>query len=201
MEEFISLLTGFARRLAEAHEHIADLHALIADLQARIERMGRAGKVTDVDATKWLARFEIGLDDDGNSVKSPWLPYSQHAGDRKVHSLPSVGQQVMCFNPDGSPDFTLGMLMPYHWYDQIQSPSTDPNADVATRGSTVDTTRPGSRVITADKNAAVNIQKDGWVMATVQGTPQFVIYDAGAHKYYTIDPAALVETQKPPDPT
>jgi hypothetical protein len=186
--------------LDEVFEALGRLFQGQADLEARIERMFRKGKVTDVDATKHLYRQEIGLDDDQNPVKSPWLPYSQIAGARKSHSPPSVGEQYLLINPDGSPDFTQGLGVPHGWYDKALSPSTDPAADVTTRGSTIDTTKPGSRVISADKQSAVNIQKDGWVMATVKGTPKFVIFDAAAQVYYQIDPAALKPTDPPPAP-
>jgi phage baseplate assembly protein gpV len=135
------------RALLEIHEALGELFSRHADIEARIERMFRKGKVTDVDATKGLARTEIGLDDQGQSVKSPWLPYAQHAGDRKSHSPPSVGQQMMVINPDGSPDFTQGLIVPHGWYDQNPSPSTDPASDVTTRGTTKDTTTASSRVL------------------------------------------------------
>lgn len=137
----------FARALREVHDLLGRLFQGQADLEARLERMFRKGKVTDVDATKHLYRQEIGKDDDGNPVKSPWLPYTQHAGDRKSHSPPSVGEQFMLMNPDGSPDFTQGLGVPHGWYDLNPSPSTDPNADVTTRGSTKDTTTVSSRKI------------------------------------------------------
>lgn len=125
----------------EMHRHIADLHARHADLEARIERMLRKGKVTDVDMEKHLYRQEIGLDDQGQSVKSPWLPYSQQAGGRKGHSPPTVGEQFLLVNPDGSPDFTQAVGVPHGWYDKNPSPSKDPAADVYTRANTTDTTK------------------------------------------------------------
>lgn len=135
------------RALLEIHEALGEMFSRHADLEARIERMFRKGKVTDVDATKGLYRQEIGLDDQGQTVKSPWAPYSQIAGARKSHSPPSVGEQYLLINPDGSPDFTQGLGVPHGWYDQNLSPSTDPAADVTTRGTTKDTTTASSRVL------------------------------------------------------
>lgn len=194
-------LSALERALRELQEHVADLIAGHADIEARIERMARKGKVTDVDTSKHRYRQEIGLDDDGNPVKSPWLPYSQVAGGRKVHSPPTVGEQYLLFNPDGSPDFTQGIGLPHGWYDDNPSPSTAEDTDVAVRGTTKDTTKAGSRVIAADDKSALNVQKNGWVMATVKGLTKFVIYDVDAKIHYMISPAALVPTDKPPDPS
>jgi hypothetical protein len=46
------------RTLLEIHEALGELFSRHADLEARIERMFRKGKVTDVDATKGLYRQE-----------------------------------------------------------------------------------------------------------------------------------------------
>ncbi len=194
-------LAAIERAFREVHEHLAELIAGHADLEARIERMFRKGKVTDVDATQHLYRQEIGLDDDGNTVKSPWLPYTQVAGSRKVHSPPSVGEQYLLVNPDGSPDFTQGVGVPHGWYDANPSPSTAADQTVATQGTTKDTTYAGARVIAADDKSALNVQKNGWVMATVKGTAQFVIFDALSQQYLQINPAAFVPTDPPPSPS
>ena len=97
--------------------------------------------MTDVDATKHLVRMEIGRNCDGsNQVKSPWLPYAQVAGGAgglNVHSVPAVGEQMILANPDGSADFTQGIVFRHGWYTANPSPSTDPNADVTVRGTTV----------------------------------------------------------------
>jgi phage baseplate assembly protein gpV len=130
-------LFALEQALRHLQEHVTDLTAAHADLEARIERTHRKGKVTDVDAKKHLYRQEIGLDDNGNTVKSPWLPYAQIAGDLKVHSPPTVGEQYLIVNPDGSPDFTQSVGVPHGWYDKNPSPSTDPHADVTVRGTTL----------------------------------------------------------------
>lgn len=194
-------LTALSTAFRELQEHVADLIAGHADVEARIERLFRKGKVTDVDTTNALYRQEIGLDDDGNTVKSPWLPYSQVAGARKVHAPPSVGEQYLLVNPDGSPDFTQGLGVPHGWYDANPSPSTAADQTVATQGTTKDTTFSGARVIAADDKSVLNVQKDGWVMATVRTTARFVIFDAEAKIYWTIDPAALLPVDRPPDPS
>jgi len=134
------MLEQLGETLRHVIERVAELQAGHADLEARIERLFRKGKVTDVDATKHLYRQEIGLDDDGQPVKSPWLPYSQRAGARKEHSPPSVGEQYLLINPDGGPDFTMGLGLPHGWYNENPSPSTDPASDVTVRGNVTETT-------------------------------------------------------------
>lgn len=135
---------GQGRHLAhlhEIHDHLSHLHARIADLEARTERQHRKGVVTDVDPVKHLVRTEIGRDcAGGGQTKSPWLPYAQHAGGQQglnVHSVPTVGEQVMVHNPDGSPDFTQGLVVRHGFYSANPSPSIDPHADVTVRGTTV----------------------------------------------------------------
>jgi phage baseplate assembly protein gpV len=163
------------RALLEIHEALGELFSRHADLEARIERMFRKGKVTDVDATKGLYRQEIGLDDQGQTVKSPWAPYSQIAGARKSHSPPSVGEQYLLVNPDGSPDFTQGLGVPHGWYDQNPSPSTDPAADVDVRGTTTDTRTTSSRTIAVGGSSVAIVDgsitlKSGGVTMVVSGS-------------------------------
>ena len=69
---------GHFAHLHEIHDHISQLHARVADLEARIERKMRKGLVTDVDATKHLARMEIGRDCDGSN-QSGGLAGPQHS--------------------------------------------------------------------------------------------------------------------------
>lgn len=134
------------------HDLVAGLeaaHARIAELEARHERMFRPGTVTDVDAKKQLYRQEIGLDPDGQPVKSAWRPYSQVAGDRKKHDPPSVGQQFMFISPDG--DHAQGFGVPLTWSNNNPAPSQDGDAYVDKVGSkNTDTQKDGSREIKVD---------------------------------------------------
>ncbi len=109
--------------ILELQRAVTELTAKNADIEAKFERMFRPGKVTDVDAAKQLYRQEIGLDKDGAPVKGPWIPYSQVAGARKVHSPPSVGQQMMMISPDGDPAQAFGV--PLTWSNENASPSQD----------------------------------------------------------------------------
>lgn len=119
---------------------IIELREMHADLQARVERMFRPGKVTDVDAAKGLYRQEIGTDaETGEPIKGPWVPVSQTAGGRKSHSMPSVGQGMMMISPDG--DLSQAFGIPHHWSDSNPSPSQSGDEDVDTRGAAKDTMR------------------------------------------------------------
>lgn len=157
-------MTDLSLAIGEIHEALAELYAGHADLEARIERMFRKGKVTDVDAVNGLYRQEIGLDDQGQTVKSPWLHYSQHAGARKTHTPPSVGEQFIIANPDGSPDFSQGIGFPASWYDKNPTPSTDPAADVTTRGTTKDTNTASMRKIEVGSSSITIV--DGLITLT-----------------------------------
>jgi phage baseplate assembly protein V len=141
-----------------------DLSDELDFLKARLERVHRHGTVTDVDGTKHLIRMQIG----GTAsapMKSPWIPYLQHAGARKSHSMPSVGQQMHMFSPDG--DFDQAFAAPLIWSDADPSPSTDPNVDVTTRGTTTDTTTSSSRTIKVG-GASIAVV-DGSITLTVGG--------------------------------
>lgn len=181
--------------LREIHGHISALHARVADLEARHERQHRKGVVTDVDATKHQLRMEIGRDCDGtNQVKSPWLPYAQIAGGQSglnVHSVPTVGEQVMLTNPDGSPDFSQGLIVRHGWYSTNPSPSTDPNADVTVRGTTLNV-----RSMTSIAHS-IGGQLSGQLMSTITGGITRVMDKLGHHlsaPNATVDSSAQTHT-------
>ncbi|MCW2319187.1 hypothetical protein M2322_004756 [Rhodoblastus acidophilus] len=117
--------------MREVHEALSAALDRIAELEKRVERMFRVGKVTDVDPAKQLYRQEIGLDPDGQPVKSPWIRYSQIAGARKSHSPPSKGQQMLMISPDG--EFRTALGVPHGWSDENPAPS-DKDEDVEVRG-------------------------------------------------------------------
>jgi phage baseplate assembly protein gpV len=100
-------------------------------LEQRIASMNIQGKVTDVDAAKGLYRQTVGKDDDGQDVKSPWVPYAQHAGQVKIHLPPSVGQ-LMSLNSNG--DMQNGHGVPLSWSDSNQAPNDKGNENTATFG-------------------------------------------------------------------
>ncbi len=114
-------MTDVVTAIAELQHALTAALDRVAQLEGRHERMFRKGKVTDVDAKKQLYRQVVGTDPDGQDVKSPWIPYGQIAGALKIHSPPTVGQQMMLVSPDG--DFPQAFGLPYTWSDDNPSPS------------------------------------------------------------------------------
>jgi phage baseplate assembly protein V len=134
-------------RVRQLEREVADLHSLARRLLSRqaitddrLDKMVRHGKVTDVDTQKQLARIEIG-NKDGAVLKSPWVPYAQHAGtdgqgagqgSYKFHNPPVVGQQMTLLSPNG--EFRQAVIMPFTWYDKAASPSQATDEHVITYG-------------------------------------------------------------------
>ena len=118
--------------------------AIFERLQEHERRLGGAemkGKATHVDPAKQLFRMEIGKDEDGQPVLSPWRPYKQTAGAMKFHNPPSVGQPMVLRSETG--DIDQGTGEPFHWNDDNKTPSTDGDTHKMTFGSVTITIEPG----------------------------------------------------------
>ena len=112
---------------------LSELVQRLNELDRRVSGMIRQGRVTDVDPAKQLVRLEIGRDENGQPVKGPWVPYAQHAGALKLHTPPSVGQQMTAISPSGDPQ--QATAMPFTWSGENSSPSQAGNEHVLTFGS------------------------------------------------------------------
>jgi len=112
----------------------------LADIKRRLENSERHGVVHAVDVDKKKCRLRIGGTDE-EPFLTPWVPYSQVAGDLKIHSPPSVGQQMTFRCPDG--DFRQGCVIPYTWSNQNPSPSDRTDEHVTTFGQSKQTIREG----------------------------------------------------------
>ena len=97
--------------------------ARLTEMERRQAGMEIRGKVAAVDPEKALAKIEIGEDEDGTPVLSPWVPYAQKAGALKLHSAPSVGEPMVIRSESG--DIQQGTLYPHHWSDENPAPSQD----------------------------------------------------------------------------
>lgn len=128
--------------LNEVIQSLAEAHAHIASLQWSKDNSVVHGTVCDVDTKKQRCRIVIGKDEDDKDVKSPWIPYSQIAGTRKVHSAPSKGQQMTVMAPNG--DYSQSMAFPFTWSDNNPSPSEKGDEDIDLRGKTKRTQKDGS---------------------------------------------------------
>ncbi|MBB4042016.1 hypothetical protein GGR34_003701 [Microvirga flocculans] len=101
-------------------EILLRLDAEVAELKRRFENSQRVGVVKEVDPAKGRVRLQVG-GTDGEPFLTPWVPYAQVAGDLKIHSPPSIGQQMILICPDG--DFRQGMALPFTFSKQNPSPS------------------------------------------------------------------------------
>ena len=112
---------------------LAELVVRIAELERRFANMMRHGTVEEVDAKKQRLRIRLGEGDDGAPFIGPWVPYAQFAGDLKLHTPPSKGQQMTMLNPTG--DFRQAVAIPLTWSDRNQSPSDKETEHVLAFGS------------------------------------------------------------------
>lgn len=131
-----------------------------AELERKVSGMVRAGAVTDVDSKKHRVRLEVGRDGDGNVVKGPWIPYTQIAGALRVHTPPSVGQQMMAVSPSGDP--AQAAAMPFTWSGANPAPSQAANEHVVRFGGMTITLKNGELAISGGKitHDGRNIGKD-----------------------------------------
>lgn len=111
------------------HEQFIGALRDLADIKRRLDNTVRHGPVAEVDAKKQRVRLKIGGTDQEPQL-SPWIPYGQVAGAVKLHTPPSVGQQMTMFAPTG--DFRQAMAMPFTWSDDNKSPGEKPDEHVLT---------------------------------------------------------------------
>jgi len=138
--------------------------ARLAELERRVAMQGTAGTVASVDAAKGTVRLKIGKDEDGADVLSPPVPYAQIAGALKVHSPPSVGQQMMLMAPGG--DIEQAAAMPFTWSDQNTTPNDKGDENTLTFGDVRIDLKGGEIIVTAPKFKIVA----GGVTHTIDGT-------------------------------
>lgn len=118
-----ALLQSLIREVRALQGRLSDVEAAHNDLRDRHARMLMPGTVGDVDAANGKYRHVVGVDENGGTVLGPWQPYSQHAGDLKLHTPPSKGQQMLFVSPNG--DFEQGIGFPFGWSTANPSPSQD----------------------------------------------------------------------------
>lgn len=113
-------------------EQLLNLFQRVSDLERRLARMVRHGPVDEVNASEGWVRLNLGEGDEG-SLLSPKIPYAQMAGDLKVHSPPSKGQNMTILSAAG--DMRQAIALPMTWSDQNASPSDKGDENVLTYGS------------------------------------------------------------------
>lgn len=100
-------------------------------LERRAESMMAHGTVAQVDPAKGRVRLRLGGSDD-KPFLSPWIPYAQIAGALKVHTPPSVGQQMTAISPCG--DLRQACALPMTFSEANASPSQSGEENVVTYG-------------------------------------------------------------------
>ncbi len=147
---------------------IIDLNNRLSALERRLAGSMRHGPVEEVNIEEGWVRLNLGEGDSG-PLLSPKIPYAQVAGALKVHSPPSVGQQMTVFSPTG--DMRQGVAMPLTWSDNEKDPHDGANpvitygsvkveiqddaAVVTTSGATISISG-GDVTVTADGPVTVN---------------------------------------------
>jgi hypothetical protein len=163
---------------------VRTLLSRITELERRIGGMNMKGRVTDVDPATKKVRFEIGQDEDGNPVKSPWVLVKQRAGALKIFSMPSVGELVEGTSDCG--DIAQATVSPCHWTDDNQSPSDDGEIHKLTFGDVVFTLSSGGVLLEA---GGVTYRFDGTGFVQQGGKQEHDGKNVGAdHKHVSAPP-------------
>lgn len=115
----------------DATKLFVDLFRRVAELERRADGMVKQGPVAEVDAAAGTVRIRLG-GTDSEPFLSPPIPYAQFAGALKVHTPPSVGQQMTVISGVG--DFRQGLALPMTWSDQNAAPSDKGDENVVTFG-------------------------------------------------------------------
>lgn len=120
----------------------------IAEIERRQDSRVTQGKVAEVDPKAGTVRLRLGGTDAEPFLSAP-VPYAQVAGALKVHSPPSVGQQMTLLS--GAGDFRQGLAIPMTWSDANPSPSDKGDEHVLKFGSTTVTIKSGEIIVDATK--------------------------------------------------
>ena len=110
----------------------SDLFHRVSDLERRVANTVRHGTVHEVNAGEGWVRIDLGDGDDGKHLSAK-IPYAQMAGGLKLHSPPTVGQQMTMISPGG--DAAQAVAMPLTWSESTASPSDQGDEHVLTFGS------------------------------------------------------------------
>lgn len=111
---------------------LTDIIRRQSETDRRLDGMVKQGAVAEVDPKNGTVRLHLG-GSDGDDFLSPHIPYAQMAGGLKVHSPPTVGQQMTILS--GSGDFRQGLALPMTWSDNNRAPSEKGDENVITFGN------------------------------------------------------------------
>ena len=90
-----------------AVRELVELVSRVAELERRFAGVLRHGTVAEVDPERQRVRLDLGPAHGAEGrFLSPWVPYAQFSGALRVHTPPTVGQQLTAMSPSG--DFSAG---------------------------------------------------------------------------------------------
>lgn len=114
-------------------ELLADFARRIAELERRQDGIIKRGRVVEVDPESARVRLRLNEESAPEPFLSPWVPYAQIAGALKVHTPPSVDQQMVIISETG--DLQQGVAVPMTWSERNEAPSKQGDEHVITFGS------------------------------------------------------------------
>jgi len=117
-----------------AIKELVELVSRVTDMERRMASVMRHGTVAEVDPGKQRVRINFGPAHGGEGeFLSPWIPYAQFSGALRVHTPPTVGQQLTAMSPTG--DFQQAVAVPLTHHNANPSPSTEGDENVITYGN------------------------------------------------------------------
>ena len=117
-----------------AVRELVELVSRVAELERRFAGVLRHGTVAEVDPERQRVRLDLGpAHGAGGRFLSPWVPYAQFSGALRVHTPPTVGQQLTAMSPSG--DFQQAVALPLTHHSGNPSPSKAGDENVVTYGN------------------------------------------------------------------
>ena len=117
-----------------AVRELVELVSRVAELERRFAGVLRHGTVAEVDPERQRVRLDLGPAHGAEGrFLSPWVPYAQFSGALRVHTPPTVGQQLTAMSPSG--DFQQAVALPLTHHSGNPSPSKAGDENVVTYGN------------------------------------------------------------------
>lgn len=107
---------------------LVELAGEVAELRRRQSQMHRRGRIDGIRNGGNEVRIKFGEDEDGNPIRSPWIPVTGSNGAVKTRPRYSEGEHVFVDNIDG--DWENAEIRPSNHHNEGQSPTQDPNETV-----------------------------------------------------------------------
>lgn len=138
--------------MAKLERTIAKLVSTVAEEQRKRSNTIRSGRVVEVDPAKGRVKVDVG--DEGNPLVTPWVRWTERAGDRKTWNPPSVGELMTVLSQGGE---ISGTSLAVHggFTDSNMPPSADGDALVFTLGSVTATVENGAITVVVGGVTAV----------------------------------------------